>query len=154
MPAAWRFAAASVRGTSHAKSGTPCQDHAEVAAVPAIGTQKALIAVASDGAGSAARSDEGARAACRAFLEFGRLGLEWLGGQPEFLQDGFEARLLEDLKRELQELAAEAGEQVQAFACTVLGALVVENSALFVQLGDGAIAYRVEGSEAWRIAVA
>lgn len=155
MSGPWRYAAASISGTSHVKSGTPCQDYAEIAEIearPATGSRQALIAVASDGAGSATHSDQGARAICRAFLEFGRLGLEHNGCQPEFLQDGFETAVLEDFKRELSELSTETGERIEAFACTALGAFVGDDAALFIQLGDGAIAYRIEDCETWRIA--
>src|SRR5258706_16473770 len=57
----WRLLGASVTGTSHTKSGLPCQDaHAyrEVAGC-------ALLVVA-DGAGSAQRSAEGAQCATQA----------------------------------------------------------------------------------------
>ena len=147
----WRYASASVRGTSHVKTGVPCQDHAQVAPIPSLGTPSALIAVASDGAGSAARSDEGARAACGAFLEFSRLALDWVC-RAEHLTDSFGKDALADLQADIDALARDQREPVASFACTLLGALVTSDAALFVQLGDGAIVYRVEGDPEWHLA--
>ncbi|HEX2204420.1 MAG TPA: protein phosphatase 2C domain-containing protein, partial [Longimicrobium sp.] len=63
-PAPWHVLAASVRGTSHERSGTPCQDAHGWVVTPG----GALAAAVSDGAGSSPRSDEGARWAVDAAL--------------------------------------------------------------------------------------
>lgn len=52
----WRALGASVRGTSHAADGRPCQDAHQLGVVSDI-----LIAAVADGAGSASRSDEGSQ---------------------------------------------------------------------------------------------
>jgi hypothetical protein len=148
---AWRYSLASVPGTSHLQRGVPCQDHSEVATIPAIGEPKALIIVAADGAGSASRSDEGARAACKAFLEFSLLALNWVCGA-EYLGGDFAVKLLTDLQEDIATIAQDANERVREFACTLLGGLITPNAALFVQLGDGAIVYRVGSDDVWRIA--
>ena len=49
---AWRFAHASVVGSSHLRNGTPCQDASACEYVAEAGGA-ALVAVVSDGAGSA-----------------------------------------------------------------------------------------------------
>ena len=149
---AWRYAKASVPGTSHLRVGVPCQDHGEVAPVPALGAAHALIAVASDGAGSAACADEGARASCAAFLEFSRLALGWVC-RAEYLTDGFGQEALADLQVNIVALAKGLNEPASAFACTLLGAIVTQDSAIFVQLGDGAIVFRVAQDGPWRLAV-
>lgn len=131
--------------------GIPCQDHAQVATMPALGAPHTLIAVASDGAGSASRSDEGARAACTAFLEFSRLALGWIC-DAEHLTDSFGVEALSDLQADIAGLAKDQNEPVSAFACTLLGALVTLDAALFVQLGDGAIVYRTVSDARWRLA--
>jgi len=147
----WRYASASVRGTSHLRAGIPCQDHAQVATIPALGPPQALIAVASDGAGSAARSDEGARAACSAFLEFSRLALDWVC-RAEHLTDSFGSDVLADLRADIAALAKDQNEPISAFACTLLGALVTPDAALFVQIGDGAVVYRTAPDARWLLA--
>ena len=109
-----------------------------------------LIAVAADGAGSAAHAQDGARAACAAFLNFSRLAIGWLG--PDHLPDGFAQEALADLRAEIERIATAAGAPASAYACTLLGALVTDGGALFVQLGDGAIVFRTAPDAAWRVA--
>lgn len=147
----WRYAAVSVSGTSHEKAGLPCQDHIQVAPIPALGVPHSLIAVAADGAGSAARAEEGARTACTNFLEFARLALDWIC-QAEYLTDDFGQDVLADLQDAIATLARDQQEPVGSFACTLLGALVTPDSALFLQLGDGAIVYRTAPDGPWHLA--
>ncbi len=61
----WRALAASVRGTSHEKTGQPCQD-AHYCEILPDGT---LVAAVADGAGSAALAEVGAGVAARAAVE-------------------------------------------------------------------------------------
>ncbi len=141
----WRYAWASVPGTSHLRNGTACQDHAEVAPLP-----DGLIAVAADGAGSATHATAGARAACAAFLDFSRMALGWIG--PDHLSADFARDALADLRAEIDRIAAASGAPASAYACTLLGALVTAEGALFVQLGDGAIVFRTTADGPWRVA--
>jgi serine/threonine protein phosphatase PrpC len=60
--AAWRVAGASVTGTAHERAGIACQDAHRWAVLP----NGSLIIAVADGAGSAARSGEGARCAVEA----------------------------------------------------------------------------------------
>lgn len=62
----WRVSALSVRGTSHVKSGQPCQD----ATHWAVEKSGLLLLAAADGAGSAKESLRGAETACKAAIEF------------------------------------------------------------------------------------
>src|SRR5579862_7288680 len=66
---AWRFASASAIGASHSRTETPCQDYHLCVEHPAATGETVLIAVAADGAGSAARSQEGAKRACNRFRD-------------------------------------------------------------------------------------
>ena len=66
---AWRTAHASAAGTSHVRAGTPCQDHGACALIPAAAGGEILVACVADGAGSAARSAEGARMAVESFQQ-------------------------------------------------------------------------------------
>lgn len=149
---AWRYAAASVVGTSHVAAGVPCQDHAMVTSVPVHTPPAALLAVASDGAGSAAFAADGAEEACRAFMEYAGLGMPLIGHRPDMAAD-FEARSLDDVRANIERVAGERGAAIGAFACTLLGAVVGDDAALFFQVGDGAIVYRIEDG-GWRVAIA
>src|SRR6185436_9273324 len=63
MTPLWRLLGASVTGTSHLKSGLPCQDAHACRALPG-----GVILAVADGAGSAERSAEGARCAADSVL--------------------------------------------------------------------------------------
>ncbi|RPJ52463.1 MAG: protein phosphatase 2C domain-containing protein [Chloroflexi bacterium] len=59
QPAAWQVVGAVVRGVSHERLGMPCQDAQDYRLLPG----GILLVALADGAGSAAFSDQGARAA-------------------------------------------------------------------------------------------
>ncbi|MBY0231303.1 MAG: protein phosphatase 2C domain-containing protein [Gemmataceae bacterium] len=141
MNDSWKIVAGSVAGTSHAQRGTVCQDYGHAVAVG-----PALVAVCADGAGSAPRSDTGARLACMAFLRTTALALR-VGIGPE-------GRLIEwfgAARRAVSMEACVSGAPLREYACTLLGAVITEEAAHFAQIGDGAMAY--EDGEAWRVAV-
>lgn len=153
--AGWRYAASSVIGTSHLRSGTECQDFHAATLVPASSGAEVVIAAAADGAGSAKRSLNGARQACHTFFECAQLAVAQLGQALDFLHDGFAIDTLEDVRTRIAELAHESDEPLSAYACTMLGAIVADDAAFFLQIGDGAIVYRMRDAEtaAWRLAL-
>jgi hypothetical protein len=131
----WRLIGASVTGTSHTKSGLPCQDaHAyrEVAGC-------ALLVVA-DGAGSAEHSAEGAQCASHAALTVlsGAMDGGW-PPSPEPWRDLFVAAYAA-AKAELEQLAADSGLPSRAFATTLLCAALSDHGLAVAQLGDGVAA--------------
>jgi len=133
----WRVAHASVMGTSHEKTGLPCQDVASCRIVTDLDGRDVLLAVACDGAGSASRSLDGAALAVDRFLRdfgdaSGRSGLD--GITKEFVEDWL-SRVRSEIRdeAELQDLSP------REFACTILGAVVGDDQAAFFQIGDGAI---------------
>lgn len=137
MTAAWRYAYASVAGTSHDKNGSPCQDAGSCRVVEASGGGSILLAMASDGAGSARRSEEGARLAVALFLdEFGEACRE---RGILAIDRPFILAWLTKLRRRIWARAARAGTRAGDYACTALGAVVAEDRAVFFQIGDGAI---------------
>jgi len=145
---AWRFAGASVAGTAHLRDGRPCQDAGRCTLVAPSDEARALLACGADGAGSAARGDEGARLACASFVEAVE-GLCASGGLPvvDAAADGerdawwstFVAEWLARFQSEVEGQAERVAAKGRDFACTFLGALVGEGWAGLVQIGDGAI---------------
>ena len=71
---AWRTAYASVIGTSHTKTGSPCQDAGGCTVVKAVDGAEVLVAAVSDGAGTASRSEAGSALAVSRYLSRFRRG--------------------------------------------------------------------------------
>ena len=136
----WRYAHASVIGSSHEKSNSPLQDSHSCEVVMERGGSEVLIAVVSDGAGSAPRSQEGSTLVCIKFAD----------SVNQLLQGGF--NIDETLMKKAQAICRDAvfakakndEVSISEFACTLIGAVVCENQALMVQVGDGAIVYSTE----------
>jgi hypothetical protein len=132
----WRFASATVIGTSHVKTGTPCQDR-HTCQVFRNGENEPIIAIAvSDGAGSATRGEEGAALTCASLLQ----QAEVLLGQERSLSSITEVEAHAWLAAAREAIAAharDADREVRDYACTMLFALVGADVAIFLQIGDG-----------------
>ncbi|MBO9713845.1 PP2C family serine/threonine-protein phosphatase [Sphingomonas sp.] len=145
--AAWRVAGASVTGAYHAISGEPCQDRHRLQVTPG----DALIAVVSDGAGSARHAGEGATILCESvsaalagFAGRGKLkpSRALLRRAYRAVCDGVEAAR----RRILDAMPPEAS--LYDYHATLVGAFVLPGSGgLFFHIGDGA-ALAVSG-ERW-----
>lgn len=134
----WRYANASVRGTSHAKTDKPCQDFSLCRTLTDSNGVEVLLAAASDGAGSASRSDAGSALACSSFADAVERHLK-NGGSVEELSREFCETWLGRFQRAVRTRAAKAGCRSREFACTFLAAVVSADTAVFAQIGDGAI---------------
>lgn len=168
----WRYVAASAAGTAHEQTRTPCQDYAYTATASARDGTQYLIALASDGAGSALRSEAGSRLACEsggAFL------LEYLthegSASRHVLNKGLARACLEHIRSTLEntvsqehvealegfpdaEVKRPAGVRAEArgaapvlrdYACTLVGLVSGPKHALAFQIGDGAVVIRRNG---------
>lgn len=140
MTGGWRFAAASVIGTSHLKSPEGvCQDsHACVYEVD----RRHLVCVVSDGAGSAARAEQGSRLTCGLVVQAVQSATA-----DQVLSRQFASDTLEIIQHRLAEAAEADGFGVRDYACTLLVALVADERAAFWQIGDGAICFRTGAQE-------
>ena len=134
----WRVAHTSVIGTSHEKTGLPCQDAGCCRIVSDPEGRHVLLAVACDGAGSASRSLDGATLTIeqvpRGSLarQLAHSGLD--GITKEFVEDW-----LSRVRSEIRDRAETDDLSPREFACTILGAVVGQDRAAFFQIGDGAI---------------
>ena len=132
----WRVIRASVQGTSHAKTGQPCQDSSSVAMDAPDGM---LIAAVADGAGSAALSADGSRiaadAATRTAVGLIRLHVRPLyeGTLKEILQKSVRAAR-DELKAESQRRK----EELREFSTTLIVAICAPEITGTAQIGDGA----------------
>lgn len=108
-----------------------------------------LVLSAADGAGSAASADEGAELACRTFV---RLAEQYItgGGLVEELKREDFRRWLSSMAYVLALDTMAKNRPYQDHACTFIGALVGDEAASFVQLGDGAIVVNHAGGNGWQ----
>jgi hypothetical protein len=133
----WRHLADSVMGTSHERSGTPCQDNHRVTNYK-VDENDYLIIACSDGAGTASHADVGSRIACEVAVEHICSFLD----TNKTLQGADRDVAMAWLKAVRDRLCAEAeilGVEVRQLACTLLLAIVGPDRSTFAQLGDGAI---------------
>jgi hypothetical protein len=125
----------AVRGSAHVQSDKPCQD-AWAARLRDGPEGEVLILAASDGAGSAHRAEDGARACVDRFVA----ELEhWLAADPTLatLDEPAARDVARRMVETLRQQAAEADASPRDYACTLLGAVVTAEVACFWQRGDG-----------------
>lgn len=147
----WRWAAASVVGTTHRATGTVCQDAHAVAVRP----DGALVAAVADGAGSARHSARGAAAAVAAAVgtlvrrggESGaggglRMGdaasNDDVGGSRESDVDVM-AAALQAAGAAIDVLANADGLSPRDLACTLSCVIARRDGVLAAQIGDGLV---------------
>ncbi len=129
----WRSLKSSVAGTSHTALKLPCQDAHTVEETSYQGNACLVVAIA-DGAGTAKYAEAGARFSAD---NWAGLALDALSTSSEIS----EKRLTEwadQVRCNLTDLALREENPVGEYACTLLGAVITREHALFFQIGDGA----------------
>ncbi|MFZ5830451.1 MAG: PP2C family serine/threonine-protein phosphatase [Planctomycetota bacterium] len=139
---AWKVLGESLAGTSHVAAGLPCQDCWSALELR-LAAECYLILSCADGAGSATHAQRGSEVCCTAFIDIVADQLE----QGAKLSDFGRNRVLEIGRRVVRALEREAEiakVPLRELSCTLLGAVIGETSALFAQVGDGAIVVRTQ----------
>jgi hypothetical protein len=136
----WKHVSASVVGTSHALTGTPCQDTSACRVFTLKNQTEVLVAVASDGAGSARRAEDGSALACALLIQEMEafFGADAEGDLNEITRE-FLTNWLVSFQREITIRAEHEELRARDFACTLVAAIIGEHSAVFAQVGDGAL---------------
>jgi Protein phosphatase 2C len=134
----WRVVSASMRGTSHEKSGKPCQDaHSWEQLLGNV-----LVAAVADGAGSSAHSEVGSEIATRiAVSEVAARLVDNFALEPEAWQI-FWTDVVNLIRTEIQAEADRRQVQVRELATTILLSVVTPEFVSVAQIGDGAIVIR------------
>lgn len=132
---AWRWASASVIGTSHIQNGDRLQD---AYAVSELGNG-CIYAVVSDGAGSAKFGAFGAWLTCRFLSVRFR---EWVHANPELPTDEDLSHWLDELRERISAIAARRGTVPRQFAATLAAIVVAPDEAVTLHIGDSAIVGR------------
>ncbi|MBS1722919.1 MAG: protein phosphatase 2C domain-containing protein [Armatimonadetes bacterium] len=131
---AWTFASATRLGTVH--SSGPCQDFAACMA-----KGNSFVAVVADGAGSAEFGAEGAETVCKAFLDASKKLLR----NPAKAKDATIKDVVVSVITAVEARAKSKRKPVASFSSTMVGVVVGSNTALVVQIGDGAAVLEVDG---------
>ncbi len=135
---AWRWASASVIGTSHIQNGGRLQD---AYAVSKLGNG-CIFAVVSDGAGSAKFGAFGAWLTCRFLSVRFR---EWVHENPEFPTDEDLSVWIDELRDRISAIAARRGTVPRQFAATLAAIVAAPDEAVTLHIGDSAIVGRKGG---------
>jgi len=133
----WKVIGGSVVGTSHIKSGIPCEDASDWTTVDGGG----VCLVVADGAGSQPRSREGSEAVVNAVVGWAckrAVGESDLGGD---VREGVGAA-----RNAVDILATEVGAPLREFASTLGIVLIGENSVQVVQVGDCIVVLQLSDS--------
>ena len=138
----WKIVVASVRGSLHAARDLPCQD-AYAFRVFETSAGETLALVVSDGAGSAAFAQIGARLICDFFVS----KIAALHENNEKVSELTEDFVLQFIAEAQKEIARKSENQnLSDYACTFLVAVTGADFAVFAQIGDGAIVYSAENA--------
>lgn len=143
----WRIAGASAIGTSHIKSGAPCQDAFKCELYTSTTEGEVMLLIVSDGAGSARLSDIGSELACREFAANLELYLSD-GKAIASLESSNVRQWLDNVVEAIHVRAIADGEPPRDYACTLVAAVISSTCAAFVQIGDGAMVVR-DGPDEW-----
>ena len=135
---AWRWASASVTGTSHIQNGDRLQD---AYAVSELGNG-CIFAVVSDGAGSAKFGAFGAWLTCRFLLVRFR---EWVHENPELPTNEDLSDWIDELRDRIYTIAVRRGTVPRQFASTLAAIVVAQDEVVTLHIGDSAIVGRKNG---------
>jgi len=142
-PVGWRAIGAAVRGVSHERSGTPCQDAQASRVLPG----GLVLAVVADGAGSARLSDLGAQTAVLETMLALEAGLyDGLPSTEESWQS-LVAEAFSSARQAVLNMAEENNESAREYACTLAAAAVTPTWLVAGQIGDGAVIARDENGD-------
>lgn len=140
----WRVVGASVTGSSHGSSGRGCDDAHAFAILP----DDVLFLAVADGAGSAARSAEGAQMAVSVAVQMAQK----LFDAAKFATDNwwwqsYLLMILKQVRTELNHKAKQEQTPLRDFATTLLLAAVAADKIIILQIGDGAIVVQNNAGE-------
>lgn len=137
----WKVIGQSVIGSSHVQSGKSCEDALHYDLVSLEIDEEALIGFVSDGAGSAKYAELASKLAVQKAVSFAKYILE----KGDTITENHLLELAESIYDTLEEDAQNKQVALNEFSCTLLGFIILSDSACFLQIGDGAIV-RNDGS--------
>jgi hypothetical protein len=137
MERPWRVFAASSIGKSHIDGSLPCQD-----AYGSAFDNAHLVAVVCDGAGSASKSDIGARECADSLCQFLS---SVVGSSSSCITPSVIEQAIEVARAQLQLRADDIGLPVRELACTVVGVALFQDGGCLFHIGDGMAVVELAG---------
>jgi hypothetical protein len=145
----WSWIGACSTGSSHIRAGTTCQDSASCIEL-AVRDQHALLAIVSDGAGSAQYSAIGSRLVVECFARCVIAHLR--ASQPlETITKELVLDWLDNVRDHIFRSAEQRAISPRDMAATLVGAIVFSNRAIVCHVGDGACVLRKKGESEWQV---
>jgi len=145
----WSWIGACSVGTSHIKSGTECQDRAACVEYKGQGN-RTLVAVVSDGAGSAKFSSIGSSLVVRSFAGSVVAYLR-SGGSVEGITADAVRIWLDEIRDKIAAAARNRDSEPREFAATLVAAIISESGAIVCHIGDGACVIRRHAQAEWEV---
>jgi hypothetical protein len=146
----WSWIGACSTGSSHIRAGTTCQDSAGCIEL-AIRDEHALLAIVSDGAGSAEYSAIGSRLVvdCIARCVIAHLR----ANRPvEIITKEIVLDWLDNVRDHIFRSAEQRAITPRDMAATLVGAIVFLNRAIVFHVGDGSCVLRKKEESEWQVA--
>ena len=149
MTSAWRWAGACAIGVSHVRSALECQDRAGCLTVESS-TGPVIVAVVSDGAGSAKEAARGATIVCS---EFHRRAISYLrtGGALVDIDDEIVADWIDSIRDRISAVAHFSALKPRDYAATLVALLANDEHGVIIHIGDGAAVVRSYETKEWSV---
>jgi len=149
MISAWRWAGACAIGTSHVKANLECQDRAACLTFE-TSSSPTIVAVVSDGAGSAQEATRGASIAC---TEFHRRAGAYLrsGGAIAAIDPDLVADWIDSIRDRIGAAAQLVALRPRDFAATLVALIANGEQGVVVHIGDGAAVVRSRETHKWSV---
>lgn len=144
----WKYAAASVRGTGHVRTGTRLQDAKRCFEISSRQGLVSLIVVISDGAGSANFGGEGASIVCRTLATSAAVTLREAAELPS---DQIVWSWVDEIRDRIHLAASKRNQTPRDFAATMILLLATPEGILTAHIGDGAAVGRNRASRGWHV---
>lgn len=140
----WRFVFASVAGSSHNQSNSPCQDACFVKVDKSTAKESILSIFVADGSGSARYGGEGARLAVETAKSFMAEKIK----QDDFnlLDDTLARDILQAVQSRLLCTVEVPQNKISDFACTFIGVISTKTTTMVMQIGDGGVVINPKGN--------
>jgi hypothetical protein len=149
VTSAWRWAGACAIGTSHLKANLECQDRAGCLTFE-ISSGPVIVAVVSDGAGSAREAAHGASIVCSEFHR--RAGAYFRsGGALALIDTELAADWIDSIRDRISAAAHSATLWPRDYAATLVALMANNEHGVVVHVGDGAAVVRHRETQEWSV---